>query len=431
MSGIEKLMAFLDGSPSCFHAVANLTRRLEEAGYTPLSEAEDWQLLPGGKYYLTRNQSALIAFRVPQGKPQGFMLSASHSDRPCFKIKENPELETAGVYLRLAVERYGGMLMAPWLDRPLSAAGRVLVETAEGIRSCLVDLDRDLCMIPHVAIHMNRKANEGYSYNPAVDLIPLLGSLEARGTFRELVAEAAGCRPEEILGTDLFLYNREKARIWGAKGEYLSARALDDLQCAWASLEGFLQAGEGKSIPVCCVFDNEEVGSNTKQGADSTFLPDTLVRICAGVGLHYRRALARSFLVSADNAHAVHPNHPEYADPNHRPVMNGGVVIKFNANQRYTTDGVSAALFRRACQKAGVPTQTFCNRADLPGGSTLGNISSSHVSIPTVDVGLPQLAMHSCYETAGVRDAQYLAQALAQLFSMSLTPREDGFSLEA
>ena len=181
MSGIEKLMAFLDGSPSCFHAVANLARRLEEAGYTPLSEAEDWQLLPGGKYYLTRNQSALIAFRVPQSKPQGFMLSASHSDRPCFKIKENPELETAGVYLRLAVERYGGMLMAPWLDRPLSAAGRVLVETAEGIRSCLVDLDRDLCMIPHVAIHMNRKANEGYSYNPAVDLIPLLGSLEARG----------------------------------------------------------------------------------------------------------------------------------------------------------------------------------------------------------------------------------------------------------
>mgnify|MGYP005798056481 FL=1 len=191
MSGIEKLMAFLDGSPSCFHAVANLTRRLEEAGYTPLSEAEDWQLLPGGKYYLTRNQSALIAFRVPQSKPQGFMLSASHSDRPCFKIKENPELETAGVYLRLAVERYGGMLMAPWLDRPLSAAGRVLVETAEGIRSCLVDLDRDLCMIPHVAIHMNRKANEGYSYNPAVDLIPLLGSLEARGAFRELVLGAA------------------------------------------------------------------------------------------------------------------------------------------------------------------------------------------------------------------------------------------------
>lgn len=334
MSMTERLMSFLDQSPSGFHAIANLTRQLEEAGYTALSEAAGWQLQPGGKYYLTRNQSALIAFRVPQGTPHGFMLAASHSDRPCFKVKENPELETAGVYVRLAVERYGGMLMAPWLDRPLSVAGRVLVETEEGLQSRLVNLDRDLCMIPNVAIHMNRKANDGYSYNPAVDLIPLVGSLETKGAFRKLVAEAAGCRPEEILGSDLFLYNREKARIWGAEGEYLSARALDDLQCAWATMEGFLQAQEGKSIPVCCVFDNEEVGSNTQQGADSTLLMDTLMRICAGVGMNYREALARSFLVSADNAHALHPNHPEYADPNHRPVMNGGIVIKFNANQR-------------------------------------------------------------------------------------------------
>ena len=257
MSDTQRLMAFLDNSPSCFHAIANLTRQLEEAGYTPLSEAASWQLQPGGKYYLTRNQSALIAFRAPQCAPQGFMLAASHSDRPCFKVKENPELETAGVYLRLAVERYGGMLMAPWLDRPLSVAGRVLVETAEGLQSRLVDLDRDLCMIPNVAIHMNRKANDGYAYNPAVDLIPLLGSLETKGAFRKLVAEAAGCQPEEILGSDLFLYNREKAKIWGAEGEYLSARALDDLQCAWATMEGFLQAKEGKSIPVCCIFDNE------------------------------------------------------------------------------------------------------------------------------------------------------------------------------
>ena len=421
MSDTQRLMAFLDNSPSCFHAIANLTRQLEEAGYTPLSEAASWQLQPGGKYYLTRNQSALIAFRAPQCAPQGFMLAASHSDRPCFKVKENPELETAGVYLRLAVERYGGMLMAPWLDRPLSVAGRVLVETAEGLQSRLVDLDRDLCMIPNVAIHMNRKANDGYAYNPAVDLIPLLGSLETKGAFRNLVAEAAGCQPEEILGSDLFLYNREKAKIWGAEGEYLSARALDDLQCAWATMEGFLQAKEGKSIPVCCIFDNEEVGSNTQQGADSTLLLDTLSRICAGLGMDYREALAHSFMVSADNAHALHPNHPEYADQNHRPVMNGGIVIKFNANQRYTTDGVSAALFRQACKKAGVPTQTFCNRADLAGGSTLGNISSSQVSIPTVDVGLPQLAMHSCYETAGARDAAYLVQAMSQVFSMHLT----------
>lgn len=429
MEKLRDLMAFLDASPSCFHAIDNLARRLTAEGYAPLTEGQEWDLRPGGQYFVTRNQSALIAFRTPEHTPQGFILAASHSDRPCFKVKENPELETAGVYLRLAVERYGGMLMAPWLDRPLSVAGRVLVDTAAGVESRLVNLDRDLLLIPNVAIHMNRKANDGYAYNPAVDLIPLLGSLEAKGAFRAAVAQAAGCAPEEILGSDLYLYNREKARIWGAKQEYLSAQALDDLQCAWATAEGFLRAGAGKSVPVCCVFDNEEVGSNTQQGADSTFLSDTLMRICAGVGMNYRQALARSFMVSADNAHALHPNHPEYADSNHRPVMNGGIVIKFNANQRYTTDGVSAAIFRKACQKAGVPTQTFCNRADLLGGSTLGNISSSQVSLPTVDVGLPQLAMHSCYETAGVQDAEYLAQALAALYAMSLTPTPSGLTL--
>ena len=424
MSMTERLMSFLDQSPSGFHAIANLTRQLEEAGYTALSEAAGWQLKPGGKYYLTRNQSALIAFRVPQGTPHGFMLAASHSDRPCFKVKENPELETAGVYVRLAVERYGGMLMAPWLDRPLSVAGRVLVETEEGLQSRLVNLDRDLCMIPNVAIHMNRKANDGYTYNPAVDLIPLVGSLETKGAFRKLVAEAAGCRPEEILGSDLFLYNREKARIWGAEGEYLSARALDDLQCAWATMEGFLRAKNEKNIPVCCVFDNEEVGSRTRQGADSDFLERTLTRIAAGLQLDYHQALAQSFMVSADNAHALHPNHPEYADAGNRPAINQGIVVKFNANQSYTTDGISAAIFRKACQKAEVPVQTFFNRADLLGGGTLGNISTSHVSISTVDVGLPQLAMHSCYETAGVKDSEYLAKAMECLYAMQPTVAE-------
>lgn len=428
MGTLSELMAFLDASPSCFHAIQNLTDRLSAQGYTALEEGRSWDLIPGGKYYVTRNQSALIAFRLPEGRPTGFMLSASHSDRPCFKVKEKPELESG--CLRLAVERYGGMLMAPWLDRPLSVAGRVLVRTEEGIRSRLVNLDRDLCMIPNVAIHMNRKANEGYAYNPAVDLIPLVGSLESKGEFDRLLAEAVGCAREDILGSDLFLYNRDRAKVWGAKEEYLSAQALDDLQCAWATMEGFLNARPGKSVPVCCVFDNEEVGSNTMQGADSTFLRDTLQRICDGLGMDYRSSLAGSFLVSADNAHAVHPNHPEYADQNHRPVMNGGIVIKFNANQRYTTDGVSAAIFRTACERAGVPTQTFCNRADLAGGSTLGNISSSQVSIHTVDVGLPQLAMHSCYETAGVKDALYLEKAMGELFAMSLIPGQWGVTIE-
>ena len=430
MEKLRELMNFLDSSPSCFHAIANLSARLQAAGYTALPEAQDWELIPGGKYFVTRNQSAIIAFRVSEDRPQGFMLSASHSDRPCFKVMENPELETAGSYLRLAVERYGGMLMAPWLDRPLSMAGRVLVETETGAESRLVDLDQDLCMIPNVAIHMNRKANDGFTFNPAVDMIPLMGSLETKGTFHALLAKAAGCEAKDILGMDLYLYNREKAKVWGAKNEYLSARALDDLQCAWATMEGFLRARNGASVPVCCVFDNEEVGSGTMQGADSTFLLDTLMRICAGTGMNYRRALARSFMVSADNAHALHPNHPEYADPNHRPLMNKGIVLKFNANQRYTTDGISAAIFRKACRKADVPTQTFCNRADLAGGSTLGNISTSHVSITSVDVGLPQLAMHSCYETAGVKDAEYLARAMETLYEMSLVPTENGLELK-
>ncbi len=429
METLENLMSFLDNSPSCFHAVNNLSLRLIDEGYTPLTEGGMWNLAPGGKYFVTRNQSAIIAFRIPMEIPQSFMLAASHSDRPCFKVKEKPVMDTAGLYVRLAVERYGGMLMAPWMDRPLSIAGRVLVETENGAESRLVDLDQDLCMIPSVAIHMNRKANDGFTYNPAVDMIPLLGSMETKGRFRQLVAEAAKCDQEQILGMDLFLYNRDKARVWGANQEYLSARALDDLQCAWATMEGFLQAKPGKSVPVCCVFDNEEVGSGTMQGADSNFLEVTLGRICEETGMNYRRALARSFMVSADNAHALHPNHPEYADPNHRPAMNGGIVIKFNANQRYTTDGISSAIFRKVCKKAQVPTQTFCNRADLAGGSTLGNISTTHVSISTVDVGLPQLAMHSCYETSGVKDAQYLAKAMASLYELSLVPTEQGLEL--
>lgn len=425
----QALMQFLDQSPSCYHAIQNLMTRLDANGFTALSEARDWALSPGGRYYVTRNQSSLIAFQIPREQPAGFLMAASHSDRPCFKVKENPELETGGAYLRLAVERYGGMLMAPWLDRPLSVAGRVLVRTESGLESRLVNVDRDLLLIPNLAIHMNRKANDGYTYNPAVDLIPLLGGVSAKGGFARLVAQAAQASEEDILSMDLFLYNRQKAALWGLAEEYLSAPALDDLQCAWSVLDGFLQAEPGKSVPVYCVFDNEEVGSNTRQGADSTFLADTLIRVCADVGMHYRRALAASFLVSADNAHAVHPNHPEFADSGNQPKLNGGVVLKFNANQQYTTDAFSAAVFRRVCQLAQVPVQTYCNRADLPGGSTLGNISSSQVSVPTVDVGLPQLAMHSSFETAGVRDGAYLAQAMAKFYSMTFLPAESGFTL--
>ncbi len=407
----EKLAAFLDASVSVYHAVAYLADTLMQAGYTRLSEGENWDLTAGGKYFLTRGGTAVLAFRVPETSPKGFLMTASHSDRPTFKLKENPELK--GKYTRLAVEKYGGMLIAPWLDRPLSLAGRVLVETENGVQSRLVDIDRDLLMIPNVAIHMNRQTNDGYKWNPAVDTLPLLGGADAAGKLDALLEEAAGGK---ILGHDLYLYIRQKATVWGLNEEYISSAAIDDLQCAWGCAQGFLNAEDGNSIPVLCVFDSEEVGSSSVQGAASKLLESALSRICTGLGLDEQVMLSNSFMISADNAHAVHPNHPEFADAGNAPVVNGGVVLKFNANLRYSTDGVAAAIFRKICARAGVDMQTYCNRADMPGGSTLGNISLMHVSVPTADIGLPQLAMHSCYETAGVQDSLDLEKVMATYY---------------
>ena len=422
---IQAMCAFLDASVSGFHAVDYLKNTLQEAGYTLLTEAGNWELVPGGKYMLTRNGTSLMAFRIPQAAPKGFMMTASHSDRPGFKVKENPELKNA--YIRLAVERYGGMLMSTWLDRPLSVAGRVLVETEDGVETKLVNFDRDLLLIPNVAIHMNRQANDGYKWNPASDMIPLFGGKDAAGKFATMLEELAGGK---VLGHDLSLYIRQKATVWGLEEEFVSSAALDDLACAWCCTQGFLNATETESIPMLCVFDNEEVGSSSMQGADSDMLQNVLTRICNGLNLNLPQMLAQSFMLSADNAHAIHPNHPEYADPNNAPVVNQGVVLKFNANQRYTTDGVTAAVFRKICAKAEVPVQTYCNRADLAGGSTLGNISTTHVSIPSADIGLPQFAMHSCFETAGTKDVAYMMQALQTFYSTNLTAANGCYTLK-
>ena len=419
------LMAFLDASVSVYHAAAYLAETLEKNGYMRLFEGENWQLVPGGKYYLSRGGTAVMAFRIPKAAPKGFLMSASHSDRPTFKVKENAEL--TGKYTRLSTEKYGGMLISPWLDRPLSIAGRVLVETENGVQSRLVNIDRDLLMIPNVAIHMNRQANEGYKWNPAVDTLPLVGGPGAAGKLNDLLEKEAGGK---ILGHDLFLYIRQKSTVWGVDEEYLSSAAIDDLECAWCCTQGFLNAKDSASIPVLCVFDSEEVGSSSVQGAASKLLETTLSRICQSLNLDEQVMLSNSFLVSADNGHAIHPNHPEYADPNNAPAINGGVVLKFNANLRYCTDGLSAALFRKVCAKADVKVQTYCNRADIPGGSTLGNISLSHVSVPTVDIGLAQLAMHSAYETAGVEDAIALEQAMTAYYGSSLTVQGENFSWE-
>ena len=418
---IKAFEKYINRAHSVFHAVAGLAQMLDEAGYTHLCENEAWELEAGGKYYFTRSGSALMAFRIPEGTPVGFMLSASHADRPTFKFKENGEL--TGTYTRLSTEKYGGMLIAPWLDRPLSLAGRALVEKDGKVVSQLVDIDKDLLLIPNVAIHMNRKANDGYAWNPAVDTLPLIGGKEAAGKLDALLKEQAG---GEILGHDLYLYVRQPAAVWGANDEFISAQGLDDLQCAWCCTKGFLEAAESKAIPVLCVFDSEEVGSSSLQGAASRILESTLSRICKARSLDMGTMLSSSFMLSADNAHAIHPNHPEFADAKNAPVVNGGIVLKFNANQRYTTDGASAAVLRAVCQKADVPVQTYYNRADIPGGSTLGNISLSQVSVLSADIGLAQLAMHSCYETAGVKDTEYLVQALRQYYSLALQISCDG-----
>ena len=414
----EKLLAFIRKSPTAFHAVDTMRKTLADQGFQELSEKDYWKLTPGGRYMVTRNNSALIAFSIPEDAPRRFHIMASHSDSPTFKIKENPEITVEKAYVKLNVEKYGGMLMSPWFDRPLSVAGRVIVSEGGEIREKLIDIDRDLLMIPSLAIHMNREVNSGYSYNPQKDLLPLYGTAGTEETFSKTLAEAAGAREEEILSHDLFLYSRTRGAVWGAEKEFISAGRLDDLQCAFASMEGLLSGEKKKSIAVHCVMDNEEVGSGTKQGAASTFLKDTLLRINSGLGRTYEEylmSLADSFMISADNAHALHPNYTDMADPVNRPLLNKGIVIKYNANQKYCTDAVSAARFKELCNRAEVPYQTFVNRSDMAGGSTLGNISNTQVPVNTVDIGLPQLAMHSPYETAGVKDTLSLVKA-AELF---------------
>ena len=415
----EKLLDFIEKSPTAFQAVDEMQKRLTENGFEVLSEKEYWKLVPGGKYLVTRNNSALIAFCIPEKESRVFHIMASHSDSPSFKIKENPEIKVDNSYVKLNVEKYGGMLMAPWFDRPLSVAGRVIIRRNGGLKEKLVNIKRDLVMIPNLAIHMNREANNGVSYNPQKDLLPLFAAGNTDRTLLEIIAEQVGIKKEDIISHDLFLYNRMPGTVWGADREFVSSARLDDLQCAFASMEGLLRAQNHESIAVHCVMDNEEVGSGTKQGAASTFLKDTLLRINMGLGRTYEEylmTLAGSFMISADNAHALHPNYIEKADPVNRPLPNGGIVIKYNANQKYCTDAVSAAKFKNLCDRAGVKYQTFVNRSDVPGGSTLGNISNTQVPMNTVDIGLPQLAMHSPYETAGVEDTGSFIRAAEEFF---------------
>ncbi len=411
---VKGLTDFIKKSPTAFHAVAELRERLLAEGFDELDESEKWSLDKGGKYFVTRSGSSIISFKIPAEDYKGFYMIASHSDSPSFKIKENPEIEAASAYVTLNVEKYGGMLCAPWFDRPLSVAGRVMVKSsgdAIGVESKLVDVGRDLVMLPSLAIHMDREANDGHKFNVQKDMLPIFGDAASKDKFMTTIAEAAGVKEEDIVSHDLFLYNRVEPSVWGANDEFVSSGRLDDLECCYGSFEGFMNAENDNNVIMHVVFDNEEVGSTTRQGAASTFLKDTLVRVNDAFGKSkedYLVSLANSFMVSADNAHAVHPNYIEKADPVNRPQMNKGIVIKYNANQKYTTDAASGAICKLICEKAKVPYQTFTNRSDVAGGSTLGNISGTQVAVRTVDIGMAQLAMHSPYETAGVQDVEYL-----------------------
>lgn len=416
---LQKLFNFIDQSPTCFHAVANLEKMLDKEGFVRLDEKEVWNLEKKGKYYVNRNSSSVVAFVLPEGKPSGFHMTAAHSDSPCFRLKEAPEIVVDDSYLKLNVEKYGGMIMSTWLDRPLSVAGRLVIRKKNGLKSCLVNLDRDVAVIPNLSIHMNRDMNKGVEYNPQIDMLPLIGEASSKKEFMKLLAKEADASEEDMLGADLFLYNRDKCRLIGIEEEFIAGPRLDDLECAFTGMTALVNGKTKDYVNLCAVFDNEEVGSRTKQGAASTFLKDVLIRICAKLDIdeeEYRCMLADSFLISADNAHALHPNHSEKSDITNKPVLNGGIVIKYNGNQQYATDAYSSAVMKEICNTAAVPYQSYVNRSDIAGGSTLGNILTSQISVNMVDIGLAQLAMHSALETAGAKDVAYLSECLRAFY---------------
>ena len=420
------LLDFIERSPMSFAAVETAQSMLEAQGFVRLSFQSVWSLTPGGKYYVTRNGSSLIAFIVPENPNPGFMIAASHSDSPSFKLKNECEVAMFDRYTKLNTEGYGGMIVSSWFDRPLSLAGRAIVKNGSAFETRVVTFDRDLCLIPNVCIHFNREINNGYKYNKAVDSLPLVSNSKEPGQIKALVASELGVEPDAIVSMDLFVINRTRGSVFGADNAFFCAPRIDDLQCAYTTLAALLEANQPKAIPVYALFDNEEVGSETKQGAASTFLFDVLTRVSAHYECTLSELLPSSLMLSCDNGHALHPNHPELSDAKNAPHLNGGVVIKHNANQRYATDALSEALFAEICLRADVPVQHFSNRSDIAGGGTLGSISNTRVSLKTVDIGLAQLAMHSAVETGGVKDTDYMIRAAKAFYESALTVSDDG-----
>ena len=430
----EKFLEFINEAKTPFHAVNGLASRLEMAGFTRLLESQKYNIKPNGKYYVTRNDSSIIAFTVPVDLSDvSFNITASHTDSPTFKVKPNHSLETAAKTLGMHLETYGGTIYSSWLDRPLSVAGRAVVKEGNKFVTKLVDVNRPLCVIPNVAIHQNRTVNDGYKYNPAVDMVALYG-VKGGIKLEDIVVKECGLEADKVVSMELYLYNYHRGCHFGGDNEFILAPQIDNLECAFLSLEAFVNSTNNRSINVYASFDNEEVGSGSKQGALSTFLYDTLTRAFDSLELStedFKTALAKSMMVSCDNAHATHPNQPGLCDQLNRVYMNEGIVVKTNANLSYTTDAISQALFTSILDEVEVKWQVFANRSDVRGGSTLGHLSLTQVSIDSIDIGLPQLAMHSSTEVAAVKDMEYMVNGLMAFYSKHLSKdSENNFIVE-
>lgn len=425
----KELIDFIYESPSAFHVVDNVSKILIKCGYLRLLEYEKWNLVKGGKYFVEKNGSALIAFVTSQKhvSSEGFRIIAAHTDSPTFKIKPSPEIKVEGAYLKLNTEVYGGPILSTWFDRPLSIAGRVTVASANPFCpiSKLINIKRPILIIPNLAIHMNRDVNSGVKLNKQKDMLPLLTMLnkkmEQDNLLLKMISEELNVDMKDILDFELYLYEFEKGCIMGLNNEFISSGKLDDLSMVHAAIKALSTSKPVNSTNVMVCFDNEEVGSTTKQGAHSPFLSYILERIVLseeGTREDYFRSLSKSFMISCDSAHAMHPNYIEKADLVNRPILNNGPVIKLSASQNYTSDSISSAVYEMICKKAEVPVQKFVNRSDERGGSTIGPISATHVNIRCVDMGTPLLAMHSARELCGVDDQYYAFNSFKEFYKI-------------
>lgn len=425
---IQSLLLFINSSPTPFHAVSEIEKQLKSNGFQSLKMEDNWLFNNGKKFYTTINGTALFAFHIGGNIPEtdGFKLISAHSDSPCFKVKPNPEI-IVDQYIKLNTEVYGGPILMSWFDRPLSIAGRVILKSDNLLKPIhkLINLEDPILTIPNLAIHLNRQVNEGLNINKQVDMLPLLSminkSLEKDNFLLNLICKKYHFEVDDILDFDLFVYNQENGCTVGADNEFISSPRLDDLAMVHAGMTSLLNTTPKKGINLLCIFDNEEVGSLTKQGAGAPILKQIIERIMSVLGKNndqITQSIYNSYMISADMAHALHPNYPEKHDPVNQPILNKGPVLKYHAGQKYTTDGESGGIFANLCQKADVPYQKFVNRSDSVGGSTLGNISTGQINFKTVDIGNPMLSMHSSRELSGVDDHENIIKVFNTFFSL-------------